>query len=201
MDKKKNTPTHTTIVPHELTSTYSNKNDKNIRHYNSGKSNWENYCFPKADCDKIEPYNVWLGAANAGMDHDFLEKNEISVIIDVGSSNAYYFKDSEHPFVEVSEKLGREFEYVRIDISDDPSEKISIHFKQMINFIDKSLQKNKNILIHCECGVSRSASIMIAYVMYKKQIDHRSAMVYVKRFRSCIKPNPGFIQQLSKIIL
>lgn len=201
-------PTCTTIVPRDLAFGYRrddrdskesrDNRDQDYMNKNHNRTSHDNRCSIKADCDKIEPYNIWLGGASAGMDQEFLEKNEISVIIDVGSFNIYDFKDTEHPFAHTCEKQKKEFEYVRIDISDDPSEKISVYFKQMNDLIDRSLEKNKNVLIHCECGISRSASLMIAYVMHKKNIDHRSALAYVKRFRSCIKPNSGFIQQLSK---
>jgi protein-tyrosine phosphatase len=53
-----------------------------------------------------------------------------------------------------------------------------------------------NGLIHCREGRSRSATILIAYIMkyYNKSYD--DALEYVRSKRSVVKPNPGFERQL-----
>jgi hypothetical protein len=53
-----------------------------------------------------------------------------------------------------------------------------------------------NVLVHCYAGVSRSASIVIAYLMHKHKISLLDAMKLVKSKRSCISPNVGFLLQL-----
>lgn len=45
-------------------------------------------------------------------------------------------------------------------------------------------------------GISRSASVVIAYVMKAYDLDLDQALEFVKRRRSCIKPNSGFLKQL-----
>jgi protein phosphatase slingshot len=45
-------------------------------------------------------------------------------------------------------------------------------------------------------GVSRSASVVIAYAMKAYNWDFKEAFEYVKQKRSCIKPNSSFIGQL-----
>jgi len=51
----------------------------------------------------------------------------------------------------------------------------------------------------CECslaGVSRSSSIIVAYVMSISDLDYRSALDAVRAARSCASPNFGFQRQL-----
>lgn len=52
------------------------------------------------------------------------------------------------------------------------------------------------MLVHCKMGVSRSASVVIAYAMKAYNWDFKEAFEYVKQKRSCIKPNSSFISQL-----
>ena len=59
-------------------------------------------------------------------------------------------------------------------------------------------KKNKNVLIHCAGGVSRSASICIAYFMATHKKPYQDSYLHVKRGRKCIKPNQNFVQQLKK---
>lgn len=52
------------------------------------------------------------------------------------------------------------------------------------------------MLVHCKMGISRSASVVIAYAMKAYNWDFQKAMRHVKEKRSCIKPNTSFLSQL-----
>lgn len=54
------------------------------------------------------------------------------------------------------------------------------------------------VLVHCQAGVSRSASVVIGYLMWKEQISYQEAYAAVKRCRPIIWPNDGFICQLQE---
>lgn len=75
----------------------------------------------------------------------------------------------------------------------------------MIDYLDDSLnfikeaEKNKtkgNILIHCQVGKSRSAAIVIAYLVKHKNYSLDDAFKYIKKIRGKILPNIGFMMQL-----
>lgn len=53
-----------------------------------------------------------------------------------------------------------------------------------------------NTLVHCHFGVSRSATLVIAYLMEKYRLSYEQAHAYVKQRRNFINPNPGFVNQL-----
>ena len=50
--------------------------------------------------------------------------------------------------------------------------------------------------MHCAAGVSRSGTIVIAYIMWKKQMLFKDAIEFVRARRDVVCPNPGFLCQL-----
>ena len=77
-------------------------------------------------------------------------------------------------------------------IDDEETENIIQYFKECIDFIENS----DKIYIHCICGISRSTSIVIAYLMWKTHCSYYDAYFFVKNRRPFIDPNEGFIKQL-----
>ena len=54
------------------------------------------------------------------------------------------------------------------------------------------------ILVHCQAGASRSASILAAYLIATYGIEAQSAIDYLESRRpQCVNPNPGFRKQLA----
>ena len=66
------------------------------------------------------------------------------------------------------------------------------YFGECLNFI----KGEDKILVHCVAGSSRSATIVIAYIMWSKKMTYSKAFNFVKNKRSIIYPNTGFIEQL-----
>ena len=52
------------------------------------------------------------------------------------------------------------------------------------------------VLVHCHAGVSRSATVCMAYVMKNLDYDLKSAYDFVKARRPCVSPNLHFMGQL-----
>lgn len=59
--------------------------------------------------------------------------------------------------------------------------------------------KGKCVYIHCAQGVSRSATICIAYMMLHANIKYENAYRFVEMCRDVILPNEGFVQQLQSL--
>ena len=55
---------------------------------------------------------------------------------------------------------------------------------------------NGNVLVHCVAGVSRSAALCMAYLIRYAGMDLMHAYEHVKKRRSRVRPNPGFVSQL-----
>ena len=79
-----------------------------------------------------------------------------------------------------------------INISDYDDENIIQYFGECLNFI----KGEEKVFVHCAAGESRSATIVIAYIMWKKKLTFDKAYKFVKEKRSRIYPNFGFRQQL-----
>ncbi|CAG8681443.1 5229_t:CDS:1 [Funneliformis mosseae] len=88
--------------------------------------------------------------------------------------------------------------YLKIDIADDPSSNIYKHFGECIGFIENAKSTNGRVYIHCQAGISRSVTIVIAYLMSSQKISYKQALDLVKEKRRIARPNFGFIQQLHK---
>eukprot|EP01084_Bolivina_argentea_P088670 160071_1 len=104
--------------------------------------------------------------------------------------------------INITEDIKNVFEndgikYLNIKISDDPYAKIDKILDECIAFIDNCIHKqNVAVLVHCVAGVSRSAIIVIAYMMKRRNMKYLEAMQYVKKRRNIINPNYGFCNQL-----
>ncbi|KAI8971469.1 protein-tyrosine phosphatase-like protein, partial [Mycotypha africana] len=126
--------------------------------------------------------HIWLGGYKALESIHFLQKNNIKYILTLG-----HFK---HRY------KSPEFSHKIIPISDNPEANIIQHFPETEAFIDEALAKNENILVHCLAGVSRSPTILTAYLMSKRRMRWKAALALIKQKRPFVCPNPGFINQL-----
>ena len=83
-------------------------------------------------------------------------------------------------------------EHKLIMIQDFPRENIIQYFGECLLFIND----DKKILVHCLAGASRSATIIIAYLMWKNQLDYVECCNILQKIRPIIYPNYGFVRQL-----
>ncbi|KAM3415216.1 hypothetical protein BST61_g8747 [Cercospora zeina] len=69
----------------------------------------------------------------------------------------------------------------------------------LCKLIDERVAEGKRVLIHCQCGVSRSASLVVAYGLYKNpSMSVQEAYDAVKRRSKWIGPNMNLIMQLQE---
>ena len=70
---------------------------------------------------------------------------------------------------------------------------------RLVKLIDERVSQGKRVLVHCQCGVSRSASLIVAYGLYKNPgITVQEAYDAVKRRSKWIGPNMNLIMQLQE---
>ena len=98
--------------------------------------------------------------------------------------------------VECQNKNYPDIIYFQAKINDLPNFNISIFFQKTNNFIQKAKLAGKNILIHCQLGISRSTTCLIAYMIKFMGYSTVTAMQFIKNKRPHIMPNFGFLQQL-----
>lgn len=88
------------------------------------------------------------------------------------------------------------FDYLNIRVYDDEKTDLLKHWDDTYKYINRARQEGSKVLVHCKMGVSRSASVVIAYAMKAYNWDFKTALQHVKEKRSCIKPNTSFLSQL-----
>lgn len=84
----------------------------------------------------------------------------------------------------------------QIHMLDCPYVNIIAHFPEICIFIHQALTTGGKTLVHCRAGVSRSASAVIAYLMWSRHWSFETALDRVKEVRSFVNPNAGFRAQL-----
>jgi len=92
------------------------------------------------------------------------------------------------------------FEYKNIHICDIENENLASYFKECVEYIDNVVKTNGKILVHCSYGISRSASMVIAYFI-SKGMTYEDAYNFVKSKRNIIEPNDGFKKQLKEFYM
>ncbi|XP_045472735.1 dual specificity protein phosphatase MPK-4-like [Harmonia axyridis] len=133
--------------------------------------------------DLIEP-NLYLGGLAAAKDKDTLKKLKISHIITI---------DTDPLPRQIVEMKCLTIKFIQL--LDQPKENILSYFDETHSFIEEGVSKG-NVLVHCYFGVSRSATLVIAYLMKKFNLKFSDAFERVKLKRSIVYPNPGFVSQL-----
>ena len=135
---------------------------------------------PSYSIDKITD-RIYLGGLNGAMDFNYLSKEKITHVLSIVDIKCKYPDN-----LNITHKI--------ISVEDDKNSNLLHYFKECIEFIDN----NGKIFVHCECGVSRSATIVIAYLMWKTHSTFDAAYRFVKKTRPEIDPNNGFRRQLKK---
>ena len=106
-----------------------------------------------------------------------------------------------------------DFKYKIFHPNDDEWVQIDDHFDDAIQFIVDTLNENETnkIIVHCQRGVSRSVTIVAAYLLYEKNnkekiplesinYETKKIIKYIKQKREIADPNAGFINCLKKYI-
>ena len=124
--------------------------------------------------------NLWLGNSFAAGDIKDLKEKGIKKILSVMNDNPNEYNEEDG------------FKHKTIEIMDMNHENIIQYFGECFNFI----KGDEKILVHCAAGASRSATIVIAYLMWKKKMKFDEALKYVQNKRFVVWPNSGFKDQL-----
>ena len=98
----------------------------------------------------------------------------------------------------VENSFEKEIIYKVFRIEDSLRQDLLECIHESILFIDGALKNKENrVLVHCNAGVSRSASIVIAFLMFKRIYNkYEAAYKHVAALRSVVYPNPNFVKQL-----
>ena len=124
--------------------------------------------------------NLYLGGYGAAQDIQQLKEKGIKKVLSVMELSASPTFNS------------NEFKQLKFDINDIETQNIIHIYGECLKFI----KGDDKILVHCMAGASRSATIVIAYLMWTKKWKFDEAFNFVKSKRQIVYPNDGFQSQL-----
>uniref|UniRef100_A0A8C5F0H0 Dual specificity protein phosphatase 15 n=1 Tax=Gopherus evgoodei TaxID=1825980 RepID=A0A8C5F0H0_9SAUR len=122
-------------------------------------------------------------AATLKRDRENLTKNRVTHILSVHNNARPVLED---------------MTYLCISVSDSSSQNLIQHFKESIRFIHECRLHGGGCLIHCLAGVSRSTTILVAYLMTVTDLSWEECLAATRGVRSYVSPNFGFQQQLQE---
>ncbi|XP_005109665.1 mucin-19 [Aplysia californica] len=141
-------------------------------------------CMPVSNVGptRILPF-LYLGSQQDSLNQELAQVNGISYILNVSKTCP------RPPYI-------LEGHFHRIPVNDNYCEKLLPYFQEAFQFLDKVREANGCVLVHCLGGVSRSATLAIAYIMKHMRMSSDEAYRYVKDKRPTISPNFNFLGQL-----
>lgn len=125
---------------------------------------------------------LYLSSVHGGYDKEELQRLNITHVLSVGGFTPKYPND---------------FVYKVIDVMDWPTENLKQYFPEVIEFIEQGM-KAGGVLVHCLAGRSRSAAVVIAFLIARRNKTFDEAYRFVLKKRPVIWPNLGFQQQLKE---
>jgi protein-tyrosine phosphatase len=139
--------------------------------------------------DEIIP-GLFIGSRHMILDnYDWLANERIDIVISALTDEEYAEYMISH-----ADFVGRTWYPLVID--DSPLENIYVHFDSVHLIIRKALSEGRRVLVHCAAGVSRSVTLVAAYLIAEKQITAAAALALILKRRERANPNTGFIRQL-----
>jgi protein-tyrosine phosphatase len=129
--------------------------------------------------------DLFLGSSFNAYNLDELKQNKINVIINVSNDIDNFYP--EH------------FIYYKFNIADNNSDDINNILEESYNIITKNLEMGNKILVHCYMGASRSATVIIYYLMRKYSIPYKIAKNIVIQKRPIINLSMKFHNTLENL--
>jgi len=163
-------------------SSIQHNNPDHGRSNNGGLVKRDKIAFFDKECSKVAEH-VYLGGDAVARDRDILKHNGITHVLNcVGFVCPEYFK--------------ADFVYRTLWLQDSPSEDITSILYDVFDYFEDVREQGGRVFVHCCQGVSRSTSLVIAYLMWREGQSFDDAFQFVKAARGIADPNMGFACQL-----
>ncbi|GAA5832509.1 hypothetical protein JCM3766R1_003106 [Sporobolomyces carnicolor] len=124
---------------------------------------------------------LWIGDYQASQDSDSLAQNGIGCIVSAMRQ-------------EYDAPGGVDMHRVAVD--DTETTNIAEHFVPTARFIDAALDNGQGVLVHCQAGVSRSTTLVAAFLMQKLGLNVEQAVDKIRSVRPQVEPTQFFLLQL-----
>ncbi|XP_048843889.1 dual specificity protein phosphatase 26-like [Brienomyrus brachyistius] len=137
--------------------------------------------------DEVWPH-LYIGNVTIAQNRTALQKLGITHILNAAHSKKGSIGDQKY--------YGGNFVYCGIPADDSSYFDLNIYFRPAADFIHKALkEKDGKVLVHCIMGMSRSSTLVLAYLMLYHHLSLHSAIRKVIKKRA-IYPNRNFLALL-----
>ena len=138
---------------------------------------------------------VFLGDLAAAESPEILTALGITHVLSVMSGHVALPSHSELPHLPPYQHLQR----MQLQVQDHPFFELAAHLPFTTAWIANALlDPDARVLVHCVQGISRSATVVAAYLMATRSLSPKVAVARVKELRQCANPNEGFRAQLEE---
>ncbi|XP_028344470.1 serine/threonine/tyrosine-interacting-like protein 2 isoform X2 [Physeter macrocephalus] len=145
---------------------------------------------PWNEVDEVWP-NVFIAEKSVAVNKRRLKRLGITHILNAAHGTGVYTGPEFY--------TGLEIQYLGVEVDDFPEVNISQHFRKAAEFLDEALLTYRGkVLVSSEMGVSRSAVLVVAYLMIFHNMAILEALMTVRKKRA-IYPNDGFLKQLREL--
>ncbi|XP_037093462.1 dual specificity protein phosphatase 3-like isoform X2 [Pollicipes pollicipes] len=150
--------------------------------------------FPSKPYDEVYP-GIYIGDGWTAKDVVILRALGVTAVLNAASGIGQpYLVDTDDFFYE---RRGLPVRFMAVRALDADWYHLDDWFQVAADFIHDSRRHGK-VLVHCVQGLSRSATLVIAYLMIKLHMPLSQALQTVRARRE-IFPNDGFLQQLIRL--
>ncbi|KAM6219321.1 serine/threonine/tyrosine-interacting-like protein 2 [Rhynchocyon petersi] len=145
---------------------------------------------PWNEVDEVWP-NIFIAEKSVAVNKGRLKRLGITHILNAAHGAGVYTGPDFY--------AGLEIQYLGVEVDDFPEVDISQHFRKAAEFLDEALLTYRGkVLVSSEMGISRSAVLVVAYLMIFHNMAILEALMTVRKKRA-IYPNDGFLKQLREL--
>lgn len=170
----------------ELINSYDPDNEENNYHLPDHLQRRLQLKHWRQVCSEVIPGALFISSYQVAGDEEALNASNITHIVNTAADVC----DNCFP---------EKFQYLTYYLKDANSEDITVLLYKTMEWIHEAINKGGRVLVHCREGVSRSATIVIAYLMWRFSLSFEAAHERIRQNRPICNPNTGFTCQLLQL--
>ncbi|KAI9677999.1 MAG: hypothetical protein M1817_005943 [Caeruleum heppii] len=173
------------------------------------------YALPAPSISEIIP-GLFIGNERCSEDRETLHSNRINAVISLVSSPTVIWRTARFTdYIRVPDR------HLWIECLDSSTQDLLVHMSHICDFIHQMLERGPaespqltdseaygdkastpseppqgRVLVHCSEGISRSGTIVVAYLMREQRLGRDEVLANVRMKRPRVKPSSNFMDQL-----
>merc|ERR1711933_19173 len=160
----------------ELINSYDPNNEENNYHLPNHLYKQLQLTHYRQVCSEVVSGAVFIAGYQVAGDGECLHKHGITHIVNTAADVC-------------ENRFPDQFSYVTYYLKDTNSEDISLLFYRTLEWMQNAIKKGGRVLVHCREGVSRSSTMVIAYLMWRFNMSFEAAHEKIRKVRPICNPN------------